>query len=748
MKNNNKIQNNKENKTVEELACLKKIHIYKNTNLNDSAYKILTNDNELTHYLRIHYYINPSKNKYDAKFHEEKLKSKVYENMSFDSIDNSMKYIFNKMKTGIFVRIFNNQLTHFVPIYNKHFINDYSEYIKFEQGDVKRYLDHKRTSHKYIQKVNYDVSKWNAVNCLLRNEYDDNDVSISGFHEFYNMITNTCRHRKVNDCIFFINRKDFPYLKNDYTESYNHIFGSENHKLKSPYDKYTYAPILSQSSSNKHADLLIPTEDDWDLITQELYIKSVDSCKNSYKFPDNFIFPEWKDRKNIVFWRGNGTGCGSTIMTNPRLKLSHLSQELKKQGKTYLDAGIVNLTKRDKKLEGEKFVTFEKKQDNIQFAQYMDKFEQVKHKYTINVEGNSAAYRFGSLFKMGYCILNVDCKYKLWFEQFIEPYVHYVPVKNDLSDLVEKIEWCLNNDNKCEQIAINGKKIYEKYFNKDFIYDYLADMFNGISAKFKDYKYKQNVPVDLVSKFYHSTRLFKLNFELIKKTDKLINNHDVLIIVPFRDNKEQNRKQQLDIFLEYYKNYDILIVEQSDDNRKFNRGALLNIGVNYIRKEKPNQYKSYIFHDVDILLEYDIIDRYYMGVNDGILHIGNLTPKYSKIYNDFLGAILKVDNESFFRFNGYPNTFWGWGSEDDACALRIYKNNLKVKRPDETGIHGKELDHIDTNKLKHLVQENRYENIIFDEQFWPMNGIKQCTFNLNNKKNMSKYIDIITVEIL
>lgn len=112
----------------------------------------------------------------------------------------------------------------------------------------------------------------------------------------------------------------------------------------------------------------------------------------------------------------------------------------------------------------------------------MERFEQLEYKFAFNIEGNSAAYRFGSLFKFGFCILNVVSEYKVWFDPFLEDRVHCIFVKNDLSDLEEIMDWCLNHDKECEKIAENGRKFYDKYFTKDFVYDYLSDIFNKTSS--------------------------------------------------------------------------------------------------------------------------------------------------------------------------------------------------------------------------------------------------------------------------
>lgn len=40
-----------------------------------------------------------------------------------------------------------------------------------------------------------------------------------------------------------------------------------------------------------------------------------------------------------------------------------------------------------------------------------------------------------------------------WFYRALEPYVHYIPVKTDLTDLIEKFDWAKSHDSQCKQIA-------------------------------------------------------------------------------------------------------------------------------------------------------------------------------------------------------------------------------------------------------------------------------------------------------
>jgi hypothetical protein len=50
----------------------------------------------------------------------------------------------------------------------------------------------------------------------------------------------------------------------------------------------------------------------------------------------------------------------------------------------------------------------------------------------------------------------VDSEYTLWYSHLLVPYVHYIPIKKDLSDLIEKITWCRNHDDLCEKMAMNS----------------------------------------------------------------------------------------------------------------------------------------------------------------------------------------------------------------------------------------------------------------------------------------------------
>ena len=71
-----------------------------------------------------------------------------------------------------------------------------------------------------------------------------------------------------------------------------------------------------------------------------------------------------------------------------------------------------------------------------------------QYKYQINVDGTVAAYRFPYLMGGGSLILKQDSQYYEHFYHHLEPWVHYVPLKRDLGDIVEKLQWALDHDDQ------------------------------------------------------------------------------------------------------------------------------------------------------------------------------------------------------------------------------------------------------------------------------------------------------------
>ena len=71
-----------------------------------------------------------------------------------------------------------------------------------------------------------------------------------------------------------------------------------------------------------------------------------------------------------------------------------------------------------------------------------------QRKYQINIDGTVAAYRLPYLLAGNSVVLKQDSSYYEYFYKMLKPYEHYIPFKRDLSDLMDKIKWAKENDQK------------------------------------------------------------------------------------------------------------------------------------------------------------------------------------------------------------------------------------------------------------------------------------------------------------
>ena len=76
----------------------------------------------------------------------------------------------------------------------------------------------------------------------------------------------------------------------------------------------------------------------------------------------------------------------------------------------------------------------------LERKEYMEYNEKLKYKYILNIDGHITAFRLGHELQMNSVILLTESHYYIWFMSDLIPYVHYVPIKCDLSDLIEQIE--------------------------------------------------------------------------------------------------------------------------------------------------------------------------------------------------------------------------------------------------------------------------------------------------------------------
>jgi len=226
-----------------------------------------------------------------------------------------------------------------------------------------------------------------------------------------------------------------------------------------------------------------------------------------------------------------------------------------------------------------------------------------------------------------------------------------------------------------------------------------------------------------------------------------------IILIPYR-----NREEHLDYFLKnsvpllkkHLDNLKVVIVEQAND-KLFNRGILLNIG---FKENIIYENALYFTHDVDTNPKEEIIMNYY---KQNIPDLNSIKGIYTSIWNT-LGGIICFSKEPFFKINGFPNNFWGWGVEDKAlqnraefCNINITKNFLSDT------ISGKEaFDIFNDNhdrQSPNLNYATTYEYELFHKMSFEKklghilsSGLNNLEYKIIQKKQINDFIELIKVD--
>ena len=134
-----------------------------------------------------------------------------------------------------------------------------------------------------------------------------------------------------------------------------------------------------------------------------------------------------------------------------------------------------------------------------------------------------------------------------------------------------------------------------------------------------------------------------------------------------------------------------------------------------------------------------------------MVHLGRLIQddKYSsrKDQDQFLGRVLRISKTKYKQLNGFPNTFYGWGGEDDAFARRIGRN--VVFRPKESlvGIEMETKNDIFPKKRTDQMEANKVEQLILDNLQWKIDGINSLQYAIEENRAINSRVRKITVQL-
>ena len=102
----------------------------------------------------------------------------------------------------------------------------------------------------------------------------------------------------------------------------------------------------------------------------------------------------------------------------------------------------------------------------VQVPHYMTLEDQVRrYRYLIDIGGNGYSGRLKMILWSGRPILLVKRRYIEYFYKHLIPYQHYIPVKEDLSNLIVQVQWCRSHPKEASQIGANALLFAKKHFS-------------------------------------------------------------------------------------------------------------------------------------------------------------------------------------------------------------------------------------------------------------------------------------------
>lgn len=168
---------------------------------------------------------------------------------------------------------------------------------------------------------------------------------------------------------------------------------------------------------------------------------------------------DWSARSDTILWRGaahprRGSGRISSPEMSPDNLIPRVQLCLLAKGISGTDMKIVVAQWRFSDLDRDRLVQ----------AGIMDEHLPVEawagHKFAIDIDGRTNS--FGTMLCrliLGCCVLKVGSAkdWSQWYYDSVKPWVHFIPILSDMSDLAEKIAWCREHDQECQRIAAEGR---------------------------------------------------------------------------------------------------------------------------------------------------------------------------------------------------------------------------------------------------------------------------------------------------
>ena len=170
-------------------------------------------------------------------------------------------------------------------------------------------------------------------------------------------------------------------------------------------------------------------------------LNSVRHWGEVFKHPDTL----WKHKKNECVWRGADTGGSPRLDFVKRFHGNH-------------NIGFSSFVQDALRTPDRYPHHFQKPPETIT--------SMLTYKYLPVINGNDKSSSLGWVLGSNSVPLMPEPRFHSWLcEPWLHAGTHFVEIKDDYSDFEEKLQWCKDNDDKCKEIAQNGKEFMLQFTN-------------------------------------------------------------------------------------------------------------------------------------------------------------------------------------------------------------------------------------------------------------------------------------------
>ncbi len=370
-----------------------------------------------------------------------------------ETLRNTLSYIYEKMAHRCYMVCVDESGVQFCKLQQFGLSESFDKAVH-EQLDKMEYNKLITEKHRrHIRKVAEQPMR--VMQCILKNQTaddeDKNDNEEGATNENVNEYMVLLQNLVLPHGVFILNLTDAVMLHRDNREPFPMVTGDL--PIQWQYQHRFHLPIFSISGQQKYSDIPIPNYDDVFII---LGMKDM-------KF-NEFVVDWDKKTFNKAIFRGGPSGCGYTTETNQRLHLVSLKSPL-------LDAKIVGKGKTidSQSIKFDPVHGLGMLNTGMKPGNFVSMVEQSKHKYIIHVDGNVHAYRLLTTMMTGSLVIRVESPYISWIDHLIKPGQHYVLVKPDLSDLIEKIKWCEAHPKSARKMAQAGYEFARRVLTREYV---------------------------------------------------------------------------------------------------------------------------------------------------------------------------------------------------------------------------------------------------------------------------------------